>query len=121
MVSSVIARIGLCKGRHDIIDEGVTVTQFVFEEAIESPHDFDKLYQSAHDFFKTLEITCEVRELHLFVTGLTSALVATLQAYRNFPFAPELILRHYNRDTNSYSHQVWEETVSGCGNNGCGC
>ena len=52
MVSSVVMRIGLCKGRHDIVDDGVTVTQFVFEEAIESPHDFDKLYQSAHDFFK---------------------------------------------------------------------
>ena len=61
MVSKVIARIGLCKGRHDIVDEGVTVTQFVFEEAIESPHDFNGLHEKAHDFFKTLEITGEVQ------------------------------------------------------------
>lgn len=121
MVSSVVMRIGLCKGRHDIVDDGVTVTQFVFEEAIESPHDFDKLYQSAHDFFKTLEIQGEVKELHLFVTGLTSALVATLQAYRDFPFAPELILRHFNRDDSSYSRQAWEQQISGCGNKECGC
>ena len=34
MVRSVEMRIGLCKGRHDIVDNGVTVTDFVFEEAV---------------------------------------------------------------------------------------
>ena len=121
MVRSVEMRIGLCKGRHDIVDNGVTVTDFVFEEAIESPHDFQGLYESAYNFFKRLEVAGEVKELHLFVTGLTSALVATLQAYRNFPFAPELILRHFDRDSSSYSRQPWETNFQTCELQGCGC
>ena len=72
-------------------------------------------------FFKSMEVKGEVKELHLFVTGLTSALVATLQAYRNFPFAPELILRHFDRDSSSYTRQAWEAEIETCGTEGCCC
>ncbi len=108
-------RIGLCKGRHDIIDAEETVQEFIFNESIESPHDFDYLYRQAHQRLEKIlsdESMVGVAEIHLFVTGLTSALVSTLQAYRDYPFAPQLILRHFDRDTATYSHQPWERKLS---------
>ena len=117
-------RIGLCKGRHEIVDNGITVEDFVFSEAIDSPHDFQQLYQTAHKrletFFSDAKMI-ETEEIHLFVTGLTSALVATLQAYRDYPYAPPLILRHFDRDSSTYTSQHWDMATTGCGNEKCGC
>jgi len=108
-------KIGLCKGRHDIIDAGETVQEFIFDESIDSPHDFENLYHRAHQRLEKIlsdKSMVEMAEFHLFVTGLTSALVSTLQAYRDYPFAPQLILRHFDRDTSTYSHQPWEVKLS---------
>ena len=104
-----VKRIGLCKGRHDIVDGENEVTEFVFTEAVSNPHDFSGMREHALSFWDNCLNSADGggEPIHLFVTGLTSALVATIQAYTDFPYAPPLILRHFDRDTNGYTEQVW--------------
>ena len=105
-----VARIGLCKGRHEISDGGEVVDTFIFQEAIADPHDFTRMTKESFNFFENLLTDTgleESSEIHLFVTGLTSALISTLKAYEDFPYAPKLVLRHFNRDTNEYTIQDW--------------
>jgi len=104
-----VLRIGLCEGRHDIVDGENEVTTFVFSEAITDPHDFAGMREHALAFWTDLlnRESAGEEPIHLFVTGLTSALVATIQAYTDFPYAPALVLRHFDRNTNGYTEQAW--------------
>lgn len=89
----MIKKMSLCKGRHKIPE---AVDGAIFETEV-NPLAVDKLEQEA---VKMLE---GVTELHLYVTGLTVALIAVLNAARVYGI--KVTLFHFNRDTGSYYEQ----------------
>ena len=48
----VAVRAGLCKGRHEIVDNGENIDLFIFDETIENPNDFKNLEKQARDFLQ---------------------------------------------------------------------
>jgi len=109
--------LGLCKGRHDMPVEG-----YIFKNEID-PLDVDGLdlqaYYRLRDEFPDYEIitgslynsddygsVMQVRyrgQLNLYVTGLTVALVAVLNAA--IRLGVNVILYHYDKNSNSYYPQ----------------
>ena len=68
-----------------------------------------------------MEVKGEVKELHLFCHRFNFGFSGYAASVSNFPFAPELILRHFDRDSSSYTRQAWEAEIETCGTEGCCC
>ena len=100
--------VALIKGRHE-----TPATDWVFD-AIEDVHDYDAMNKRASKFLhealgESLELDMQLH-VHLYVTGLSSALIATLKAWEEMQmryFDHRLTLMHYDRDTDSYKAQPW--------------
>ena len=85
--------LALCQGRHEMPAE---VAGSIFGQEVD-PLDIQGLEQKALDKVKGLD------SLILYVTGLTVALVATLNACKKA--GVKVVLMHYNRDAGSYYPQ----------------
>ena len=85
--------LALCQARHEMPSE---VVGSIFNQEV-NPLDLQGLEQTALDKVKGLDA------LTLYVTGLTVALVATLNACRKA--GVKVLLMHYNRDNNCYYPQ----------------
>ena len=93
--------VGLIKGRHEIPEVN---DLYIFNEPI-NPMDIIGINEIAIARVKQLfNNPNEERSMNLYVTGLTVALVAVINACRVYHI--KLILWHYNRDTNRYFPQV---------------
>ena len=108
MSDYTFARVALVKGRHE-----TPATDWVFD-TIEDVHDYKGMNRRASAYFQ--ELMTDGMELgilihvRLYVTGLTSALVATLKAWEEMQmrdFDHRLTLMHYDRDNDSYVEQHW--------------
>ncbi len=107
--------IGLCEGRHEIkTNEGESVNDFVFH-MVENPLDFDSHETVVNKWLNgrkamLTSLSRSDEPLYLYVTGLTSLLVAFLnqwnhlQRLSNSPL-PSLVLMHYDRDSEQYQPQ----------------
>lgn len=93
--------IGLIKGRHEIPEVNGL---YIFNKPID-PTDVIGINEIAIARIKQLfNSPNEEKSMNLYVTGLTVALVAVINACRVYHI--KLILWHYNRDTNRYFPQV---------------
>jgi len=115
-----IVRVGLCEGRHDIIDnDGEEVKEFIFS-TIENPNDFEALEHQAYGFLNNLwDFGDEPVIVELYITGLSQALTSTLKAFvqinnvindglgSHHSNKINLNLMHYNRDTEKYEVQTF--------------
>lgn len=88
------ASMELCKGRH----KTPATDGAVFETEV-NPLDVITLESQAKERFASLNIT----RLHLYVTGLTVALIAVLNTARELGI--EVILWHFDRESNNYYSQ----------------
>ena len=86
-------KIGLIRNRHQM-----PVDDFIFD-VIDDVTDLDWLHQVSLDKLKCLSSD----KLGIYVTGLSTALVAALNTCRYLGIDVELY--HYNRDTDSYYAQ----------------
>ena len=91
----IIKRMALCKGRHDMPSE---VQEAIFDCEV-NPLDTDGLLKEVLQSNKLDNIDVLV----IYVTGLTVALIAVLNACRMLGI--KVFLKHYNRDNNSYYTQ----------------
>lgn len=89
---SKIFRMALCEGRHEIPD---ATDGAVFGYEI-NPLDPESLEREAGKRLKEMQ----VKDLHLYVTGLTVALVAVLNATKKLKI--NIVLYHYNKDDDTY-------------------
>ena len=96
-IEPIKTNIGLCKGRHNI--PFVNDENYVFDE-IKDIKDTAKLYNIAYEKSKDLN----GESIYLYVTGLTVALIATLNVCKFFNI--NVTLMHYDKDTNEYFEQV---------------
>ena len=101
-------QVALIKGRHE-----TPATDWVFD-VIEDVHDYDAMCKHASKFFHEALGECLdfdiLLDVHLYVTGLSSALVATLKAWEEMQmryFGHQLTLMHYDRGSDSYKAQPW--------------
>jgi hypothetical protein len=101
-MKKIAKKMGLVMGRHQM-----PVGKYVFEE-IKDVLDFNKL-----EAFALLALQNEFdvegdddadSELHLYVTGLTAATVAVINAARVLDIG--VILYHYDRDSDEYKAQA---------------
>lgn len=104
MESNVI-KVGLCEGRHDIPD----VSKFIFPSGVIGEMikvtDARGLEMYARSSIERLVKHIDgVVHMELYVTGLTVALVAALNA-ANYLGDIKVTLRHYNIETKKYFHQ----------------
>ena len=93
-----ITCLALCEARHEMPD---CVQGAIFKNTI------DPLDVAGLELKATVKLyQFEVKELHLYVTGLTVALIAVLNAAKkcNIP----VTLYHYNRNNNEYYPQKVE-------------
>lgn len=101
-MNKTVKKMGLVMGRHEM-----PVELYVFNE-IENVLDFRRLENEAWNvlqiIFQVEEEDNEARELHLYVTGLTAATVAVINAARDLDIG--VILYHYDRDSNEYKAQA---------------
>lgn len=96
-IEPIKTNISLCKGRHNI--PYVNDENYVFDE-IKDIKDTIKLYNIAYEKLKGLK----GENIYLYVTGLTVALIATLNVCKFFNI--NVTLMHYDKDTNEYFEQV---------------
>lgn len=89
------AAMSLCKGRHEIPE---AVDGSIFGTEVD-PLNVEGLQAQAMETLSALEI----RHLDLYVTGLTVALIAALNACRSLGIA--VTLWHFNRETGKYYSQ----------------
>lgn len=97
-------KVGLIRGRHEL-----PVTDYIFEGDIENPLDFVSLFRLANR--RVIEIVgaegdkfnLAEDKLCVYVTGLTQATVAVINACINNQVKLELY--HFDRDTNTYKPQ----------------
>ena len=89
------ASMALCKGRHEIPE---AMDGAIFEKAV-NPLDVDGLEEEALARLSALEINF----LDLYVTGLTVALIAALNAAKKLNIA--VTLYHYDRESGKYYPQ----------------
>ncbi len=88
--------VGLIKGRHALPPQ---VTEYIYESSITSDHlvDDEWLYQTAKNALLRLDVH---KEVMIYVTGLTQALIATLNACR--ANGVKVYLVHYDREKKSW-------------------
>lgn len=92
-----IYKIGLCEGRHPL-----PVNEYVFGSVIEDPTDVNGLEEVAEEFFRNLIPDCL---LELYVTGLSVALIAAINAASIYINVKNIVLMHYDSKTNTYYPQ----------------
>jgi hypothetical protein len=93
--------VGLIKGRHEIPEVNGL---YIFNEPVD-PTDVIGINEIAIARIKQLfNNPDKERSMNLYVTGLTVALVAVINACRMYHI--KLILWHYNKNTNRYFPQV---------------
>lgn len=93
--------VGLIKGRHEIPEVNGL---YIFNEPVD-PTDVIGINEIAIARIKQLFNSPNAeKSMNLYVTGLTVALVAVINACRMYHI--KLVLWHYNRDTNRYFPQV---------------
>lgn len=92
-----IYKIGLCEGRHPL-----PVNEYVFGAVIEDPTDVNGLEEVAEEFFRNLIPDCL---LELYVTGLSVALIAAINAASKYINIRNIVLMHYDSKTNTYYPQ----------------
>ena len=108
----VTVRAGLCKGRHEIVDNGENIDLFIFDEPIENPNDFKNLEKQARDFLQM--VWNPDNQIYVYVTGLSQALTSVLKIAAEYAMAHRsgydgqmlFALKHYNRDTGEYEVQT---------------
>ena len=108
----VTVRAGLCKGRHEIVDNGENIELFIFDEPIENPNDFKNLEKQAKEFLHM--VWNPDNQIYVYVTGLSQALTSVLKIAAEFAVShrPDydgqmlFALKHYNRDTSEYEVQT---------------
>lgn len=90
----MVQKIGLCKGRHEIKE----VQEYIYPQEV-NPLDVKGLEETA------LEIVSEIEanELHIYVTGLTVALIASLNACKKLN--KKVVLYHFDRTSGEYYPQ----------------
>ena len=87
--------LGLCQGRHSIPN----VTRFIFSNEV-NPLDVEGLQKEAKEYLFPF-FNCSI---NIYVTGLTVALIAVLNATKELNIE-NVTLYHYDRDSNSYYPQ----------------
>lgn len=92
-----IYKVGLCEGRHPL-----PVNKYVFGSVIEDPTDVNGLEEVAEEFFRNLIPDCL---LELYVTGLSVALIAAINAASIYINVRNIVLMHYDSKTNTYYPQ----------------
>ena len=99
---------GLCDGRHPIIQNDETpVTEFIFPSVVEDQLDFDS-FRRVVSKWNNRWARSEVEKLYLDVTGLTPLLTAFLSSWVRIKLVKtQLVLMHYNRDTEKYVEEIW--------------
>ena len=88
-----IQRVGLIKGRHDI-----PVDRYIFDK-IDDVTDQETLMNIAYHFIKKIDADV----LEIYVTGLTVALIATLNVCKIL--GVQAVLYHYDRESETYYEQ----------------
>lgn len=102
-----ILHVGLTP-RHDMkTNDGIVIEDFIFGKEIKDVHDYEALEAHAT---KIIRNEGGIYQLYVYVSGLTSAVVATLLAIQKQTdqFAiDEVYIMHFDRDTGKYNQQVW--------------
>ena len=93
-----ILKIGVCEGRHEM-----PVEKYIYGQQV-NPLDVNELETQAEK--RLLELKGDCNQLHLYVTGLTVAVIAAIKAA--IKMFDSVVLLHYNRDSNSYYHQIFK-------------
>ena len=93
----LIYKVGLCEGRHPL-----PVNEYVFGSIIEDPTDVNGLEEVAEEFFRNLIPNCLIE---LYVTGLSVALIAAINAASKYINVRNIVLMHYDSKTNTYYPQ----------------
>lgn len=91
-----VAEMALCKSRHEIRQ---AVDGSIFSQEIENPMDFIDLLREAKKVLAPMYAE-GVRALDLYVTGLTPALLETLNAAREL--GVRVVTYHHDKDTGRY-------------------
>jgi len=91
-----VINMALCQGRHEIpqATEGA-----IFENEIADPTNTKALQAAAYAKLSAMD----VEELNLYVTGLTVALIAVINACKELGIS--LTLWHFDRETGGYFKQ----------------
>lgn len=94
--------------RHDMrTNDGEIIDKFIFDKEISDVHDYDALEARANEVIKSYG---NIYQLFLYVSGLTSAVVATLlaiESQRDHIRFDEVYIMHFDRETGKYKQQVW--------------
>lgn len=88
-----MTRIGLCKGRHPM-----PVDNYIFNDVV-NPLDPTGLEEEAKSVLSVLDCS----PIQLYVSGLTVALIAALNAAKVLEI--EVVLMHFDRDNGTYYEQ----------------
>jgi len=109
-----IVEVVLCvPGRHPIANEkGEAIENFIFEGQVANPLDFLSHLKHSTEYLQSVK-NDSLDALVLYVTGLTPVLTSFLQVWEGLNFVvrdeggnpPQLILMHYDRDSESYVPQ----------------
>tara|TARA_B100000035_G_scaffold281931_1_gene263190 strand:- start:667 stop:999 length:333 start_codon:yes stop_codon:yes gene_type:complete len=103
-----ILHIGLTP-RHDMrTNDGEVIDKFIFGKEIKDVHDYEALEAQAIKAIRNEGD--DIYQLYVYVSGLTSAVVATLlaiESQRDQISFDEVYIMHFDRDTGKYKQQVW--------------
>ena len=102
-----VKKVSLCLGRHNM---PVAVDGSIFPTQVD-PLNVEGLEEEAFMQIHSLVKMNNVHELHLYVTGLSVALLAAINAWHQYKIlAPHnkttLICYHYNREDETYYAQT---------------
>ena len=89
---------GLCEGRHEING----VTEYIFGNTIADPTDTAGLEKEAFAFFMDNGVK-STESVNIYVTGLTVALIAAINAAKEI--GASVTLYHFDRETGRYFGQ----------------
>lgn len=95
-----IIRVALCDSRHDIPQ---AVNGSIFPETIENPMDFDGMAEYVN---RVLEPCRSCHTLHVYVTGLTPALLTVINWCH--AYGVSCVTWHYDRETGAYKHLIMD-------------
>lgn len=89
---------GLCEGRHEIAG----VAEYIFGNTISDPTDTKGLKKEALAFFVDNGVK-STESINIYVTGLTVALIAAINAAKEI--GATVTLYHFDRETGNYFEQ----------------
>ena len=90
----MVQKISLCKGRHEIKE----VQEYIYPQEV-NPLNVKGLEETAIEIVSKIEAD----ELHIYVTGLTVALIASLNACNKSN--KKVVLYHFDRASGEYYPQ----------------